>query len=340
MLWLRGQITIPRFAFAGRGAYLGRMPYLGELAALGTAFCWSFTAVFFSEAGRRIGSFRVNSIRLLFAVTIYCIVLLVTTGRIFPEDLNSSQVFWLALSGFIGLVLGDGCGFKALVMIGPRLTTLLWSTAPIMATVIAWFLLGEQLGLLHLVGIGITIAGLSWVVLERRYGGSNQFNLHREHPDSGTLLKGVLLGLAAALGQAAGLVLSKHAMLNAGGILDPMPASFIRMLSSLIVIWLFAGLSGRLRANVSAFKNGRAVLFAAGGATMGPFLGVWLSLVAVTMIPAGIAATLNAATPILIIPVVIAYYREKVTFRALIGALLAVGGMVLLFFADELSGLF
>ena len=73
---------------------------------------------------------------------------------------------------------------------------------------------------------------------------------------------------------------------------------------------------------------------------MGPFLGVWLSLVAVSMIPTGIAATLNATTPILIIPVVIAYYREKVSYRALVGAVLAVGGMALLFFADELSGLF
>ena len=114
------------------------MSYAGEFFALVTAVCWSFTAIFFSEAGRRIGSFRVNSIRLLFAVAIYAIVLLVITGRIFPENLHRDQVLILALSGLIGLVIGDGCGFKALVMIGPRLTTLLWGTAPIMAVVIAW----------------------------------------------------------------------------------------------------------------------------------------------------------------------------------------------------------
>ena len=316
------------------------MQYAGEIAALGTALCWVFTAILFSEAGRRIGSFRVNTIRLLFAVAIYVILLLITTGQVFPDNINHTQVFWLSLSGLIGLAVGDGCGFKALVMIGPRLTTLLWSTAPIMATVIAWFLLGEELGLAHLAGIAMTIAGISLVVAERRSAGSNQFNLKREHPDSGSLFKGVVLGLLAALGQAAGLVLSKHGMLNAGGTIDPLPASFIRMLASMIALLLFAVFSGRTRYTLKGIRNGSAMLLIAGGATMGPFLGVWLSLIAVAMIPAGIAATLNATTPILIIPAVMLYYKEKVSGKALFGAILAVGGVTLLFLGDLLAGWF
>ena len=316
------------------------MQYAGELAALGTALCWVFTAIFFSEAGRKIGSFGVNTVRLIFAVTIYVILLLITTGQIFPDDINQSQVFWLSLSGLIGLAVGDGCGFKALVMIGPRLTTLLWSTAPIMATIIAWFLLGEQLGLVHLAGIAVTIAGVSLVVAERRSAGSNQFNLKREHPDSGSLFKGVVLGLLAALGQAAGLVLSKHGMLNVGGTIDPLPASFIRMLASMIALLLFAVFTGRTRNILKGIKNGSAMLLSAGGAIMGPFFGVWLSLIAVAMIPAGIAATLNATTPILIIPAVMLFYKEKVSGKALFGAVLAVAGVTLLFFGDSLTDWF
>ena len=316
------------------------MTYLGELAALTTAFCWSFTAVFFSEAGRRIGSFRVNCIRLLFAVTIYVVILYVTTGRLFPLHLNAAQVFWLALSGFFGLVIGDGCGFKALVMIGPRLTMLLHATAPIMATIIAWFFLGEQLNLIDLLGIALTVFGVSWVVLERRFKGSNQFNLESSHPDSGTLMKGVFLGLGAAFGQASGLVLSKYGMLYAGGTVEPMPASFIRMLSSFVLIWLFAGIRGEFRGNIRAMKNVKAMLFAGGGAFFGPFLGVWMSLVAVTYIAAGIAATLNSLTPIFIIPVVMLYFKEKVSLRAFLGAVVAVLGVALLFLNDVILELF
>jgi drug/metabolite transporter (DMT)-like permease len=72
------------------------------------------------------------------------------------------------------------------------------------------------------------------------------------------------------------------------------------------------------------------MLFSLGGAIAGPFLGVWLSLIAVSMISAGVAATLNATTPILIIPVVMTYYKEKVSLRAALGAAVAVGGVALL----------
>lgn len=316
------------------------MPYAGELSALATAVCWSFTAIFFSESGRRIGSFRVNAIRLLMAVTIYSIILLITTGRLFPEDLNRTQLFWLALSGLIGLVIGDGCGFKALVMIGPRLTTLLWATAPIMATIIAWVFLGERLHLVQILGIVTTMAGVAWVVAERRYRSPNHFGLELGHPDSGNMSLGVILGLLAALGQAAGLVMSKHAMLDCGGTVEPLPASFLRMLFSMIIIWLFALFRGKFLDTLSGIKHGPAMLFATGGAVFGPFLGVWTSLIAVKYIAAGIAATLNSTTPIWIIPNVILYYREKVTLRAIIGAVVAVLGVALLFLSDEVLGLF
>jgi len=312
------------------------IPFHGELSALATAVCWSITAIFFTEAGRRIGSFRVNSIRLVLAVFIYCIILLFTEGRLFPENINSNQILWLALSGLIGLVIGDGAGFKALVMIGPRITTLLWATAPIMAAVLGWVFLGEHLQWIQMLGIAVTIGGVSWVVAERRYTGANHFNLVSEHPDSGTMTRGVMLGLLAAFGQAAGLVLSKHAMLNEGEVLDALPASFIRMLSSMIMIWFFALIRGKFMDTVRGIKNNKAMFFALGGAIFGPFLGVWTSLIAVKYIAAGIAATLNATTPIWIIPNVILYYKEKVSARAVIGVLVAIIGIALLFLANTI----
>lgn len=304
------------------------MQYLGELAALGTAACWSFTALFFSEAGKRIGSFRVNQIRLLFAVIIYTVILLFSTGRLFPADLNSDQFWLLTLSGVIGLVIGDSAGFKALVMIGPRLTTLLWSTAPIMATLIAWALLDETLAFSDYIGITLTVAGVAWVATER---GTEKNKVQDDHPDSGTKIRGILLGLLAAFGQAAGLVLSKQAMLYAGGTIDPMPASYIRLLTSLAVIWILSSLRGKLLDTIKEMRNPTGMLYTLGGAVMGPYLGVWLSLVAVASIPAGVASTLNATTPILIIPIVRIIYRERISRRALIGVLVAFLGILLLF---------
>ena len=307
------------------------MDFIGESAALTTALCWAFTSVFFAEAGRRIGSFEVNKIRLLIAVSIYVVVLLVTTGRLFPEETNWQHVFWLGLSGFLGLVIGDGAGFKAMVMIGPRLMTLLHSTAPVMATIIAWLFLGEKLGSWSLLGIAITVAGVTWVVSERKYHANNNKNqVDQSHPDAGSLTKGVLLGLVAAFGQASGLVLAKHAMFNAGAQLEPMDASFIRMFTAMLIIWAISAFRGQTKETLKAFKNGKAVLYSFAGAVFGPFIGVWMSLVAVAHIAAGVAATLNSTTPIWVIPVLRILYREKVSWRALLGAAVTVTGVALL----------
>jgi len=274
------------------------------------------------------------------ATAIYLIVLPFAYGYWIPDGISAEQILWLAASGFIGLVFGDGCGFKALVMIGPRLTTLLWSTAPIMATIIAWFMLGEQLDSVELLGIALAIGGIAWVISERQYRTSPKQALAEDHPDSGTLFKGVLLGLGAAFGQAAGLVMSKHAMLDMGVTIEAMPASFIRIATSMVFIWAISAGRGLLPQVVASFKNRPAMLFSLGGALMGPFLGVWLSLVAVQYIEAGIAATLNSLTPIFIIPMVVGIYKEKVSPRAVFGAIIAFLGVALLFLGNDVSRFF
>ena len=304
------------------------MEFTGEIAALTTAFCWAFTSLFFTQASRMIGSFKVNNIRLVMAVTIYCVALLVTEGRLLPDTVTTNHVFWLGFSGIVGLAIGDSALFKALVMIGPRLAMLLHASAPVMATIIAWIFLGEKLAALDMAGIALTVFGISWVVSERKYRNNNL--VRKDHPDSGSLTKGVMLALLGALGQASGLVIAKYGMLGVGATVEPMEASFIRMLVSMIIIWAFSAFRGQVPQTIAAMKNVRAMGFAVGGAVTGPFLGVWMSLVAVKYIEAGIAATLNATTPIWIIPLVMIFYKEKVSLRALLGAIVAVGGVTLL----------
>jgi drug/metabolite transporter (DMT)-like permease len=48
-------------------------------------------------------------------------------------------------------------------------------------------------------------------------------------------------------------------------------------------------------------------------------------------IEAGVAATIMAIVPVLILPLVVLVYRERVTSRAVLGAIVAVGGVAMLF---------
>lgn len=297
------------------------MPYAGELAALTTAVLWSFTSIFFTSAGRRIGSYHLNKFRIPFAAVFLAIMLLLTTGRLFPEAAPTGSYYYLILSGIIGLSIGDLCLFAAFVVIGTRLTLLIFAVSPIMAALIAWIMLAEGLGLLAMAGIAVTIAGIAWVTAERQTNSNNRGRASRKW-------QGIVLALCAAAGQAAGLVLAKAGM---GETVNPLQATFIRMIAAATAIWLFGFLKGDNSETLSKIKDSRAMALALGGAVCGPFLGVWLSLVAVKYTETGIAAAIMATVPVLVIPLVIIFYREKVSFRALIGAIITAGGVALFF---------
>jgi drug/metabolite transporter (DMT)-like permease len=302
------------------------MEFFGEIIALTTGLCWAFTSLFFAEAGRLVGAFKVNKIRLLIAAVIYSIILFFTTGHLFPDNLIWQHVFWLGISGFIGFVIGDGAGFKAFVVIGPRLTTLIYASAPVMAALMAWGFLGERLNFLDIIGMTVTIGGIIWVVSERQA----KNNVAKDHPDAGSTAKGIFYSFIFGFGQAAGLILSKHAMINLDEPIDPMEASFIRILVAMVIIWIMSAFRGQLKETIAVFKNRRALGFLVGGSICGPFLGVWTSLIAVRVIAAGFAATLNSTVPIWILPIVKIYYKEKLSWRVILGTIITVGGVALL----------
>jgi drug/metabolite transporter (DMT)-like permease len=139
--------------------------YLGEIAALGTSVCWTFTSIFFTLSGRRVGSVIVNQARLLLAVVFLSVTHLLVLGEWLPDQANLYRWFWLGLSGIIGLVLGDGFVFQAFVMIGARRSMLLMALVPIISTLMAWLFLGETLSAIEILAIGLTVGGVAWVYL-------------------------------------------------------------------------------------------------------------------------------------------------------------------------------
>ncbi len=294
------------------------MPFPGEFAALGTAALWAIGSLLFTFAARRIGTFTLNLVRITLAFLILAAFLTLTRGTAWIPAPGDGLVL-LALSGWIGLTLGDWALFGAMVSLGPRLATLLMTLAPPLAAVLAVPLLGERLGGLAVLGMGITLAGVVWVVLERTSGTP----LPRGHR-----IRGVVLGFLGASGQAVGLVLSKIGM---GDGIDPLAATAIRMAAAMLGVWLIALVARRRVRLADLWRERGAQIATVGAVVVGPVMGVWLSLIAVLHTQAGIAATLMALTPVLVLPLVRGVHGEPVSSRAVLGALVAVGGVALLF---------
>ncbi|MBP6016879.1 MAG: DMT family transporter [Candidatus Promineofilum sp.] len=295
------------------------MPW-GELAALATAVCWSFTAIFFSISGRRIGSDVVNRSRLLFAFVLLLIAHRLLEGVFFPQQVEPFRWGWLALSSFLGLVLGDAFLFRALVEIGPRLSMLMMSTVPIISTLFGWLLFGEVISPLELVGVLLAVGGVAWVVTEGR-GESSVADRRAYH-------RGLLFALLGALGQVANLVTARYALVDD---FPAISATVIRILVAIIILWALAGLRGQISYTFRQWRDKQALRALIAGATFGPFLGIWFSLIAVQNARLGIASTLMALPPILLIPLEYLIYRRRISRRGMTGTAVAMVGVALLF---------
>jgi drug/metabolite transporter (DMT)-like permease len=294
--------------------------YSGQLAALATAVCWTVTALAFESAGKRIGSLAVNFIRLIMAVFFLAGAAWLFRGVVLPVDATLHAWFWLSISGVIGFTIGDLCLFEAFVVIGSRRSMLLMSLVPPMTALIGWMVMGEVLTLQEWTGMALTVGGVAWVISERAPASDGAAT-------TGPSLGGVLLGLGGALGQAVGLVLSKYGMQD----YSALAATQIRVFAGIVgfaILFAFIGWWPRVWLGV---KNRAGMTRTTVGAFFGPFLGVTGSLLAVKYTEAGVAATIMAIVPVMIIPPAVIMYKERISARAVAGAVLAVVGVGLLF---------
>lgn len=292
---------------------------IGELAALGTALLWTLSTLAWTSAGKHVGALAVSFVRLVITCGFLLAYGRLVRGLWLPSDASAENWLVLGASGVVGFFLADICLFKAFLLIGPRLTLLLQSLAPPFAAIFSWLLLDDPLVPKDWLAMLVTLAGVSWVVLERPDVPAEPHSRRQEG-------WGIFLAVVGALGQAGGLVLSKRGI----GEYDAVAATFIRVLGAMIGYLILITAVRRWPAMLAASRHAQAMLMMTYGAFVGPFVGVALSLVAVRHCHAGVAATIINTMPVLILPIAVVVYKEKVSLRAAAGAVVSVAGVALL----------
>jgi drug/metabolite transporter (DMT)-like permease len=298
------------------------MSIVGVLAAFGTAICWSFTAIFFSFSGRRVGSDIVNRTRLIFAFLFISIAHLILLREIFPFGTEPWRWGWLTISSVLGLVLGDAALFYSFVLIGPQLAMVVMSTVPIMGAFFGWLFFGEIIDANEMVGIAVAIIGVTIVVTERKKTAAQVEAGNRNYRF------GLLMAFLGALGQTANLIFSKFALTDGFSALS---ATQIRILIGAIVLWGMTALRRQVRPSLRKLQDRRALYAIMGGALVGPFLGIWFSLIAIQNARVGIASTIMALPPVLLIPLTFVFFGDRPTKRGILGTIVAVVGVSMLF---------
>ncbi len=296
--------------------------YLGELAALATSILYSGSSTVNTLAGRQVGSRVLNRMRL--ALAIFWLLLAHALLKIpLPIYAGSQRLFWLSVSGIIGLAIGDAFLFQAFISIGPRLSMLLMALAPPLAAILAWAFLDEILSVGQWIGMGITLIGISWVILDKNghFGGN--------HAPKKQYILGVLLGLGAAVGQALGQVTAKRGLY---GDFSAVSGSLIRMLAAGIVLWGITFARRQLKQTIKPMVDQpKAAWLIVLGSFLGPFLGVTFSLFALQHATVGVASTLASLSPVVLLPVGYFFFKERFGWPSIIGTLLAMLGVSLFF---------
>lgn len=304
------------------------MNYIGELISIGVAFSWTATALLSEFGSKRLGNLTLNVLRMSLALLFSVVLFLVVTGSVLPAGATAEAVGWMLLSGCVGYVIGDFCLFQCYIIIGSRFGQLFMTLAPLSAALMAWITLGQQMRPMSIVAMLVTLLGIGISVLGR--GEHHKLSLRLP-------LSGVLFAIGAAVCQGVGLVLSKIGMDHFVAVegmpewLLPFSANFYRCIAGVVGFSLLLYFRDGLKPLRDAVHDRKGLTVAIATTVFGPFVGVGFSLMAVQYTAAGIASTLMAMTPIIILLPSRWLFHEKITWRAVVGAVISVVGVSLFF---------
>jgi drug/metabolite transporter (DMT)-like permease len=299
------------------------------LAALLTTLLFSISAICGQRSAKQIGGVEANFWRICAAA-----VFLAIWANFFGTRMNGEALPIFALSGLMGIGLGDTAYFQALTRLGTRRTVLVMQcfTAPI-AALIEWLWLGTKLNAGEILFIAVILAG---VAVAMAPGEHLEIPHHR-------LLEGIGFGLLAALGGALGAVLSRKGYavaFAAGEHPDPGTTGYQRVLGGALVpaIILLAAKWRSAHAHGGVFESktfqisrekwGRIWPWVVGNALAGQTLGVTAMQWALEKTPTGIVTAIIAMTPVVVLPMTRIMDNEKIGMRSLAGAVIGVAGVI------------
>lgn len=290
---------------------------ISNLAALGAALCWAAGGLIAIGPVRALGSVAFNRLRLTVVATGLLIAAWLAGGW---HTLDYPAIATLALSGALGIVLGDLALFWSLSRLGPRRNVVIYAANAPLTALLGWLVLGEALGPWTTLGILLVTIGVMLAVALR--SGST----HSWEAVQGNLVAAVAVCLVAACGQAVGSVIAKPVM-AAGA--DPVAAAAVRVTTAALMLTAIGLLPGQ-RLGFGPGLTPRIVLQVVGNGFIGVGLGMTLLLVGLANGNAGVVATLSALSPVLILPMLWVWTGQRPGLGAWAGAVVAVAGVALI----------
>ncbi|MBX7206074.1 MAG: DMT family transporter [Bacteroidia bacterium] len=311
----------------------------GLIAAFITVLSWACGTLAFTNASRLLSAGLLNKFRLMLALFSLTIIASVADAKNPAELITSPSLqnwLWLGLSGLVGLSIGDYFIFVALRIMGARRGSLFSTISPAASLLTGYFILGESINLIGIGGMLITTYGIFTIL-------NHQSEKEEVKQDKqGSYTKGILMGIASAVCQGFGLVLAKKGMMQDGiQTISSIDAAWIRMLFGFGSLFLIDILRQRdVRFVLPLLKDKQALKYTLLGTLFGPVIGVSLSLYAASHVEVSLAQTILSLTPVMVLPLAALIYHTKITLHMWLGVLIAIMGVVVLIWRNEILHFF
>lgn len=289
--------------------------FFGDFLALFSAFLWAVASLIWNQLNKQ----KITPVTISLGKAIVACGYFLLTALFINYSVPGTKAFlMLALSGFLGISIGDTAFFYSLKYLGPRRSVLLTVFIPIATVLLAFLFLHERLPFLKWLGMLVCICGTVIVIRERA-------------PEGAFINKkaGIIWGIVSIISCAVSILISKVALFTTGSL----EASVIRLGAGALGLLLYCLVRKEYLKGVPSLIKPEALKMLLLGSFFGTFLGIWCFIIALKYTFASIAIVLNGISPIFILPLSFWFLREKISRRAIFGTIIAVlGGALVITF--------
>jgi drug/metabolite transporter (DMT)-like permease len=286
-------------------------PAVGALCALGAALAWSITSLLARTLMPHYSSVAINAIRSGVAGTLLLACVVVVDGPAALVAMSGTTFVVLVVSIVAAIGIGDTVFLESTRAIGLGRAMTIATTYPIGAAVMAAALYGERITTPIATGTLLTLGGVALIVGART----------EARPER--LWFGVGAAVVASVAWAVSTVMMKTPLHE----IEPLTAQAIRLplASALLFVTPWArGIGAALR------TSGRGALLRMGALSVITAASSVLFVASLKYAGVAIGSVLSSTAPLFALPLGVIFLGERVSAWTVLGALVAVGGIVVL----------
>ena len=294
---------------------------IGELAALGAAISWTFSAILYRKALQQTNPISANIIRLSCTSAIL-LVFLIAIGKLgVLTSLSVNVAVLAAVSGAVGLGLGDTLYLLSLKLVGVAHAVPITCTYPLFGLLWAVVFSGEAITLGVGLGTAAIVAGIWLLSYEKEEG---PYTVRRQ-----ILVKGIAAALATALLWSVSISMMDLAVEKTPSLDQALIVNVVRASAIGLLLLAFSPIIDRGHGFLKVSRKTVATLIAGGLVALG--LGWFFLTFSFTETMASRAIPISSTTPLFSVLAGVVLLHEKVTARNIVGSVVVVAGIFLIF---------